>query len=143
MSHKAFISLESTVFDFGLLVAEAFNRPSMQVLDPKGRGLVKLPDFGVVVVGWDSLPLADARWKDDIAGWLFDEAPVMSAPGSWRLPQILRAIGAFKSAGEAARNGWNLDVPEGLSQHTLRLCKVKGVLSVFRIPALLAHQTFR
>ena len=142
MGHKAFISLENTVFDFGFLVAESVNRPRIHVLDTKHGGLIKLADFGVVVIGWDSLPVVDARWKDDIAGWLFDESPVMSAPESWRMPQILRALGAFKSAGEAARNGWNLDVPDGLSQHTLRLCKVKGVISVFKIPGTLRGRPF-
>lgn len=141
MPHKAFISLENTVFDFGFLVTEASNRPGMPILDSRRGGLIKLADFGVVVVGWDN-PTVDARWKDDIAEWLLDEAPVMSAPESWRMPQILRAIGAFKSAGEAARNGWNLDVPDGLSQHTLRLHKVKGVLTVFRIPRTLCNRPF-
>jgi len=142
MPHKTFISLETTPFDFGFLVSEATNRPPMLVWDPKRGGLVKLPDFGVVVVGWDAGPMVDNRWKEDIAGWLFDESPIMSAPESWRMPQILRTIGAFKSAGEAVRNGWNLDVPEGLSQHTLRLFKVKGVLSVFRIPATCRNLPF-
>lgn len=88
-------------------------------------------DFGTVFVGPDcQTALSKPFWEG-----VCDIQPtdiVWIAPREWRMPQLLRALGAFSSAGEAARNGWNFDIPVGFSQHVFRVNKIRGVLTVVK-----------
>lgn len=59
-------------------------------------------------------------------------SPLFSAPMHWRMPHILRALGAFKSAMAAMSNGWG-DVPEGWTEHSVRINNIKGVVCTFRV----------
>lgn len=36
-----------------------------------------------------------------------------------RYPQLLKNHGFFQSTGEARRNGWDKNIPEGWSEHTI------------------------
>lgn len=43
-----------------------------------------------------------------------DGVDTFSAPVTWRLEQVARALGMFKSASEAKRNGWSGPLVTGL-----------------------------
>lgn len=55
-----------------------------------------------------------------------------SAPMEWRMPQLLKALGIFKSASEAAKNGWNMDIPPGCSSHLIRANRVLGEIWIHK-----------
>ena len=118
------IDLENTVFNFSEIVNMIEDTTSIFV-----RGNPRtFKDFGTVLVGTFS-----EEELTDLDGWVITPpAPVFSAPAKWRMPQLLKALGAFKSSSAASRNGWNKDIEEGFSQHLVRIKKVKGALTIFK-----------
>lgn len=49
---------------------------------------------------------------------LFDpgEEPIIEIPEDFRWPQLLKHLGIFSSTGQARKNGWDKDIPEGWSE---------------------------
>lgn len=130
---KTPIDLATTVFDFTALVAE--NEDRALFFDKKNLKLQSLADFCTVLVGWDKL--TDERWKTLVVQSLELEsrqAPIFLAPESGNMAHIMRALGAFPSVGEARRNGWNIDIEEGIMLHACRIRKIRGVVTVFKPP---------
>lgn len=129
---KQAIHLENTVFEFPTLVGELKNERFF--LKGKETGLV---DFGTVVVHEDAEGLSQENWE-----WLnnvhaIDDcvSPLFVAPWGWRMPHLVKALGAFPSTSAAMKNGWNLDIPDGVSEHALRINKVRGIITIHKIPA--------
>ena len=87
-------------------------------------------DFGTVFIVPDEMPDV---FVADILDMEEDGVPIFVAPVSWRMPQILKALGAFESSSQAAKNGWNTDVPCGFEQHTVRISNTKGSLVTFKL----------
>lgn len=135
---STWITLPS-VLDFPSVVHTT--RDSAPVLSKDGKGLVRMPHACTVLFDWDKLQ--DERWAlssartleitEDIAL----RSPVFLAPSTWRLAHVVHALGAFKSVGEAKRNGWDKDVAEGLDFYSVRFAHVKYVFTVYRVPAAL------
>jgi hypothetical protein len=90
-----------------------------------------LTDFGTVFVGDDCLTALSKPFWHGVCD-VQDTDILWRAPIGWRMPQLLRALGAFASASEAGRNGWNSDIPLGFSQHVFRISKIRGVLTVVK-----------
>lgn len=126
------IKLDSTVFDFSQVVGN-LEEDLSRWLTVKFKGkMTKMMDFGSVLIG----PAAD---HPDVQ-WFIAESPTtvstfFSAPVDWRMPQLLKALGAFKSAGEAKRNGWDKDIPDGWSQHVVRIGHGRGAIHVLKLTA--------
>ncbi len=119
---KALINLESTIFDFKKIIDDL----------PMGRNnkLLQMKDFGTIFVGGiEKVPAEDLDW---IEREVVMDAPAFFVPESWRMPQIIKSLGAFPSATAAAKNGWNIDVPFGFSEHMVRVNKMKGFFWVWR-----------
>ena len=134
---KTWIDLEKTVFDFPRIVGEHLE--TCTVWDASGR-LIRVSDFATVIVGWGQI--SDVRWQESIISTLELEtrqAPIFTAPEGWRMAHVLKALGAFASVGEAKRNGWDKEIPEGVTDHVCRIRKVKGAILTFRpTPAVLS-----
>jgi hypothetical protein len=94
--------------------------------------LERFNEFCVVFHGWENV---SAEWKAHAIDTFFagngNRVVGLSAPKAWRMPQVLKALGAFASTGEARRNGWDREVPEGLTPHIVRIAKVRGVVWTF------------
>lgn len=121
------IDLETTKFDFASVLSVSWE-PIIDTMHKEKW--IRTKDFGVILIGRDPTNEFNRHVCDISADG--GGAPVFVAPVTWRMPHILRALGVFKSAGDAARNGWNMDVPEGLSQHCLKINRIFGCLHIFK-----------
>jgi hypothetical protein len=94
--------------------------------------LERFNEFCVVFHGWETV---SPEWKAHAIECFFagngNRVVALAAPKAWRLPQVLKSLGAFASTGDARRNGWDRDVPEGLTPHIVRIAKVRGVVWTF------------
>lgn len=124
------INLETTVFDLATVVATLEDDDTrFLTVESKGKRS-KMLDFGSIICGFPA-----CHWS---VQWFLKESPAtvntfFSIPEGWRMPQVLKALGAFKSAGEAKRNGWDKDVPDGWSQHICRIGHVRGVFHILKL----------
>lgn len=89
-------------------------------------------DFGTIFVG--VIGHTNEKWWIELGDGCSGGLDLVCPP-SWRMPQIMRAMGAFDSAGAAAKNGWNTDIPIGFSQHRIRINKVRGVVTICKVVA--------
>lgn len=144
MFGKFLINLDSTVFEFRNVVGDL---PKCNFFI-KGN-VKKLTDFGSVFL--IDPEVIDLLTPDDIEliaslhrpmnqqlvdGLLVEEVPTgphFKAPHSWRMPQVLKALGAFKSSTGAAKNGWDFDIPEGVSEFQIRINNIKGVITLHKV----------
>jgi hypothetical protein len=123
------INLDGLAPDFRDTIMEGFattNKRIWLTYDAKGCR----SDFGTVFIVPDDCP--DVFVADILN--MEEGAPIFVAPAGWRMPQILKALGAFESTSQAAKNGWNKDVPSGFSQHTVRISHTKGCITLFKLP---------
>jgi hypothetical protein len=124
------INLADTSFVLSSLVGTDWEPQTSTLF--KGRWS-RVNNFGTLLIGWDEHdPFVRDVCGLDVSASSTPPAPVFCCPDTWRMPQILRALGAFQSAGEASRNGWNRDVPEGFSEHFFKLNRIPGSLCVFK-----------
>lgn len=146
MFGKSLINLESTVFEFKTVVSE-LPRCNFFI-----KGQVKrLTDFGSVFLiepeVMNLLTPGDIEFITSIHQPTIEEKPELpfdklvelpsgphfKAPHTWRMPQVLKALGAFKSSTAAAKNGWDFDIPEGVSEFQIRINNIKGVITLHKI----------
>lgn len=123
------IDLSNTVFDFSEVVGALDKDPNRtSTVKHKGK-LTKMLDFGLIIIGPDS--------TDPQVVWFKEEAPAgslaFSVPVDWRMSHVMKALGVFKSVGEAKNNGWNIEIPEGFSQHVFRVRHVQGVVNILKL----------
>lgn len=120
---------ENLTEDFKALLMDAFAKSEKRLWlthDSKGCRT----DFGTVFIVPDEIPdvfVADILDQEE-GGTTF------VAPAAWRMPHLLKALGAFESVSQAMKNGWNKDIPAGFSQHTVRIAKTKGCITIFKLP---------
>lgn len=93
--------------------------------------LVSFSDFGVVFVGNDCLTAFSKPFWEATCG-VEDTDILWHAPHTWRMPVLLKTLGAFPSTSQASKNGWNLDIPIGFEQFVIRINKVRGVLTTVK-----------
>lgn len=125
---KSFIELDRTGFEFSRAVSSHEDRVTLW---HKGA-LISLPDFATVLCGWETM---EPRWQESVQHTLkldSTRGPIFSVPTSWKMSHVVKALGAFTSVGEATRNGWGVELPEGVSEHIVRISKVRGVIVTFR-----------
>lgn len=130
---EKWIDLSAQVFDLSAVASGIEDR--IQVLTKDKTGLIWMPHACTVIAGWESL--TDARMKASIVQTLDIEeprAPVFTVPSTWRMPHVMKALGCFKSNGEAAKNGWNKDIVEGMTLHTFKLAHSKWAFTTFKVP---------
>ena len=58
----------------------------------------------------------DERNVEVCFGPLLPDDDFIQMDAETRWPQLLKAIGAFRSTSQARKNGWNKDIEEGWSQ---------------------------
>lgn len=58
-------------------------------------------------------------------GPTFDFEQFHTVESGFQYPQLLGKFGFFKSNGDARRNGWDKEIPEGYSEHTIGKLKKK------------------
>lgn len=114
------IDLESTVFSMKEIVHEL---PATWAFSSKK--FVSCADFGTIFIG-------NVLDEDKEMSLPQPGAPVFSAPKDWRMPHLLKALGAFPSTSQASKNGWNMDIPEGCSSFIVRIAKVKGEIWIHK-----------
>lgn len=115
------ISLESTTFQ---ITSEIVNKLPTAMCWVKGKP-TQLVDFGTVIVGE----------VDQVPDFVFSGEPGelrFMVPDHWRLCHVLAALKAFPSVGQARKNGWDKEIPEGMSQFVFRLNKVKGSITTWK-----------
>ncbi len=117
------IDLETTVFEFAEVVS-AIERRAPFI---KNGEVILLPDFGSFLVGNPS--------PEDIDLFLHpvDGEVMFTVPADWRMPNLLKALGAFDSISRAMKNGWNFDLPEGFSQFVVKINRIKGVITILKV----------
>ena len=118
------INLDTTVFNLSEVVPMIERQITLR---HKSGMLVKFPDFGSIVVGNPS--------NEDIELFLQpgEGEPIFVAPSTWRMPNLLKALGAFSSISAAIKNGHDKDIPDGFTQILLRINRVKGVVTILKI----------
>jgi hypothetical protein len=112
-----------------MLVLAAKDR-FVTVFDPKDAANNKqlsLPDFGTVFIGFDSLENVD---NCDL--FLRPQETPLRAPESWKVGHLVKRLGMFPSASQAAKNGFGNDIPKGFSQVMVRVNKMRGILSIVK-----------
>ncbi len=120
------IDLENTCFKLSEVVTDLPNAFVFKGGKPgKTDQLRPFRDFGTIFIG--NVPEQDKNMSLPQKG-----APVFVAPENWRMPQLLRALGAFHSASAAAKNGWDMDIPEGISHFLVKIRKVKGEIWIHK-----------
>lgn len=119
------INLENSGFRLGEVIGTSWE-PNIDLFHKEKW--VRLKDFGTILIGRDPFNAFNRR-----ACNLDSTAPIFLAPESWRMPQVLKALGAFASAGDAARNGWNKDIDSGMSQHVFKLNRILGCITIFKV----------
>lgn len=126
---KRSIDLEGLSPDFKDALMESFANSEKRLWitrDAKGCRI----DFGTVFIVPDDIPdvfVADILDQEE-GGATF------VAPLAWRMPHLLKALGAFESVSQAMKNGWNIEIPPGFSQRTVRIAKTKGCITIFKLP---------
>ena len=123
------INLENLTEDFKALLMESFAKSEKRIwltYDAKGCRI----DFGTVFIVPDEIP--DGFVADILV--LEEGGATFVAPPTWRMPHLLKALGAFESVSQAMKNGWNKDIPAGFSQHTVRIAKTKGCITIIKLP---------
>lgn len=123
MTQKS-IDLAKTLFDMSAVVSTAWE-PKIDTMI-KGKWS-RVNDFGTIFIGCD---------PNEELGQLIlgpgDLGPVFVAPPDWRMPHVLKAFGVFSSTSQAAKNGWNKDIPFGLSEWHLKISRCFGCLHIFK-----------
>lgn len=123
-ANKTPISLSDTKF----LLSEVMSTSWEPKIDTFVKGKwSRVSDFGTIFIGCEP----DSEIPLLVLGE-GDSAPLFTAPDGWRMSHILKALGAFQSASEASKNGWNKEIPFGLSEHHFRLAKCFGSIHIFR-----------
>lgn len=128
--------MNDTTIDLGNTVFEGF--PKIGMLDMptvnfwhKGK-TVLFKDFGTIVIIAEDVTVTP-ELEELILGCSGEARFV--APEGWRMPNVMKALGAFQSTTAARKNGWNLDIPEGHSQHVFKLHKIRGVVTIHKVTA--------
>lgn len=65
------------------------------------------------------------RDKALFLGPIFDFDTFHNVDPELKYPHLLKQFGFFKSNGQARKNGWDKDIPEGYSEHTIGKLKKK------------------
>lgn len=115
------IDLFQSNFDFAAVAPSIQQRQNIFV----GKNPKAFSDFGIVVVG------EKCEGFDDLMG-LRSTDILMTAPVEWRMAHLMHRLGAFPSVGQARKNGWDVEIPEGFSQHVVRISKVRGVVTIWK-----------
>lgn len=108
-------------------------RPIKDISVPGKPVLEERLDFCTVIQGWDKI--TDDRWKAlciDTMALEDRQAPVFTVPDHWTMAHVMKALGAFKSVGDAKRNGWDKPIEEGHTDHQCRIDRLRGVVLTFR-----------
>ena len=148
MFGKTLIDLNNTLFEFKTVVGDLprcnffikgnvkklTDFGSVFLIDPEVVGSLTSSDIDLIA----SLHRPTIQQNPDLVedGLLVEEIPTgphFRAPHSWRMPQVLKALGAFKSSTAAAKNGWDLDIEEGVSEFQIRINNIKGVITLHKI----------
>src|SRR5687768_12229909 len=98
---KTAIELETSTFDFRAMVHHCQSQSFLIWEENDLEKQIKLSDFGTIFIGQNSL--IDGAWIAQQA----PEALIWIAPSAWRMAQIVKALGAFESIGQAKKNGWD------------------------------------
>ena len=123
---KSPISLDGTSFDFREVCSKVPQRTFLTWENGKEK-LQKLSDFGTIFIGQDSF--LNCSWLAEEA----PESPIFVSPDSWRMPQIVKALGAFESTSQARKNGWDKDIPFGIGFHMMRINKIRGMVITMKL----------
>ena len=117
--------------EIGQIVSASGNERRVTIFDPKVKGeRIVLPDFGTFFVGYETSKQNEADeifsmiHGEDDAAWI--------VPPSFKMAHLMKRLGLFPSVGQAMKNGWNMDIPFGFSQHIVRINRIRGILTVFK-----------
>lgn len=153
MFGKTLIDLNNTVFEFKTVVGdlprckfvlkgktekeckprEFTDFGSVFLIDPQVVDLLTPEDIEFIAEDHKPLEKKKLEDSDDFELVELPSGPHFKAPHTWRMPQVLKALGAFKSSTAAAKNGWDLDIEEGFSQFQIRINNIKGVITLHKI----------
>lgn len=125
------IKLAETVFNLLTMVNNI--EDTVPVMAKDGTGTVKMPHVCTIIT--EDFFLLPEETQAVIREALELEnplSPVFVVPKPWRMPQVMKALGVFKSTGEASRNGWNKDIEFGISVHSCKMNHAKRWFTTFR-----------
>jgi hypothetical protein len=112
----------------GFRLSEVVDKlPMLRVWVPGRSAVGRVTDFGTVFVG------GTGHLSPGDIEFMSGEGPLFEVPRRWRWPQLLRALGAFPSATQAAKNGWDLDFGPGVTTATVRVRKIRGEIMVVNL----------
>jgi len=94
----------------------------------KHNELVEVNDFGTIFIGLDKITNSEAL--ETMLDSAVADGPVFTAPDNWNWSQIARAIGAFKSANQARKNGWDGSPEDGFNSRSVKINRLKGEILV-------------
>lgn len=151
MFGKSLINLDSTVFEFKTVVGELprcnfFVKGALKRLTDFGSVFLIEPEVVSLLTPSDIELITSIHCPNDkqnpelphgnLSGVDLPSGPHFQAPHTWRMPQVLKALGAFKSSTAAAKNGWDLDIAEGVSDFQVRINNIKGVITLHKITSV-------
>lgn len=114
------INLETTVFNLPEIVNQVPNTKTWIKNKP-----LTVADFGTIFIG--DITDEDKEISNPQGG-----APIFTCPSVWNISHILKALGAFPSTSQARKNGWDFEIPEGISVHVIRVNKIKGEIWIHK-----------
>lgn len=117
--------------DLASVICIASSNKFVNVFNPKDNSnLIKLPDFGTLFLNTNP----DAIRQEPILGSLIRDLDTCFVSNSIaRIEALAAVVGMFPSANQARKNGFVGDIPGGFSQVILRINKIRGVLTIFKM----------
>lgn len=128
------LNLETTTSDVSAVLALSEAKTLKCVGKHPDCSMELALDFGTVFVGERTENELNPT-PEELEALLCQEthpALLMTAPKTWKLQHLVSKLGMFPSASQAAKNGFQGDIPAGFSQHVVRLNKKRGVVTVFK-----------
>lgn len=127
---KSIIELKNTVFELKTMIQD-LEDSRVPVWDDDFYDYILKTEFAICLIGNVS--------NNDIVSFFTDKdgnlckAPFFKVPVEWKMPHVLKALGAFPSISQAMKNNWNFEIPNGFSQHQVRINKVRGVITILKL----------
>jgi hypothetical protein len=117
------INLQNTVFEF---TPEIVNNLPSNFCWFKGKP-TPFSDFGIVILTPENCEIPNWVLKQNDSREL-----IFFGSLNWKLAHVVHAFGIFNSIGQARKNGWDKDIEFGLTQHMVRINKVRGSFQVWK-----------
>lgn len=95
------------------------------------RRLVRLPDWGTVVIGRGQIA---PEFEEEVASLWEGSSFLFDAPDTFKMAHVVANLGTFPSVSRARKNNWNKPIPPGVAHWQFKIDGCLGELMTLSIP---------